>query len=159
MTLTLNHTTWPCWPLERKPASDWPQRGQIEFDSVSLSYGDTRVLKKISFEIQPRQKIGIIGRTGAGKSSIVAALFRMVEPEGDIYIDGVRTKGIGLHDLRQSISIIPQDPQLFSGTVRYNLDPFDKYEDCELWEAIEQVKNRRIGVQWSYVSHFRTKFD
>jgi len=103
------------------------------------------VLKKVTFEIQPRQKIGIIGRTGAGKSSIVAALFRMVETEGDIYIDGVRVKDIGLHDLRQSISIIPQDPQLFSGTVRYNLDPFDKYEDSELWQAIEEVsEDRRI---------------
>jgi ABC-type multidrug transport system fused ATPase/permease subunit len=63
----------------------------------------------------------------------------MTEPTGDIWIDGIRVQDIGLHDLRQCISIIPQDPQLFSGTMRYNLDPFDKYEDSELWQAIEEV--------------------
>jgi ATP-binding cassette subfamily C (CFTR/MRP) protein 4 len=98
------------------------------------------VLQDLSFEISAKEKIGIVGRTGAGKSSIIAALFRMTEPHGDIYIDDVRTKDIGLHDLRKNISIIPQDPVLFSGTVRYNLDPFGQFKDSELWQVLEDVR-------------------
>jgi ATP-binding cassette subfamily C (CFTR/MRP) protein 4 len=98
------------------------------------------VLQDLSFEISAKEKIGIVGRTGAGKSSIIAALFRMTEPDGDIYIDDVRTKDIGLHDLRKNISIIPQDPVLFSGTVRYNLDPFGQLKDSELWQILEEVR-------------------
>ena len=98
------------------------------------------VLNDICFTIQPREKIGVVGRTGAGKSSLISVLYRLAEPYGLITIDGVDTKTIGLHDLRKKISIIPQDPMLFSGTVHYNLDPFGEHTDPELWEALEQVQ-------------------
>lgn len=98
------------------------------------------VLNNLSFTIEPCEKIGVVGRTGAGKSSLISVLYRLAEPHGLITIDGVDTKTIGLHDLRKKISIIPQDPVLFSGTVHYNLDPFGEHTDTELWEALEQVQ-------------------
>jgi ATP-binding cassette subfamily C (CFTR/MRP) protein 4 len=106
---------------EKKPPSDWPNQGQITFQNVFLRYEDKDVLKNLNFEVRPKEKIGIVGRTGAGKSSIISALFRLTEPQGEIIIDGVSISQIGLHDLRNAISIIPQEPQLFSGTIRYNL--------------------------------------
>lgn len=93
----------------------------------------------MNFFIKPGEKIGIVGRTGAGKSSIIAALFRMIEPTGIIFIDGIDIKEIGLHDLRSKISIIPQDPLFFSGSIRRNLDPFNKHDEESLWGVLEEV--------------------
>jgi ATP-binding cassette subfamily C (CFTR/MRP) protein 1 len=118
----------------------WPHEGKVEFLDVELRYraGLDPVLKGVSFAIQPREKVGIIGRTGAGKSSLIQALFRMVEAErGQIIIDGLNVKTVGLKDLRSNLAIIPQDPTLFTGTIRSNLDPFDQYDDQAIWRALE----------------------
>lgn len=115
----------------KEPPSSWPQQGKVEFKNLSLRYSkeDVPVLKGLSFVIKPKEKIGIVGRTGAGKSSLIQALFRLAETEGHIFIDGVDTKCVSLNTLRSNISIIPQEPVLFSGSLRKNLDPFDDYED------------------------------
>lgn len=140
-------------PLEstpdKKPKSDWPQEGKVEFKNVYLRYSplESPVLKNLNFVIYPREKIGIVGRTGAGKSSLIQALFRLVEVEGSIEIDGVDTSEIGLHDLRSKISIIPQEPFLFSGSLRRNLDPFDSYTDEVLWRALEEVELKEMGLE------------
>ncbi|KRY65464.1 Multidrug resistance-associated protein 1 [Trichinella pseudospiralis] len=125
-----------------RPPPDWPNAGMVEFKNYSLRY---RVelepaLKNISFVARPKEKVGIVGRTGAGKSSITLALFRIVEPySGQIVIDGIDISTIGLHDLRSRLSIIPQEPVLLCGSLRMNLDPTEKKTDEELWTALEQV--------------------
>jgi len=125
----------------------WPQAGAIEFNNVKMKYreGADYVLKGVTFKARPGEKIGCVGRTGAGKSSIIQALFRMVEIEKEnsdscIKIDGVDTQTVGLHLLRDNISIIPQIPVVFSGTIRRNLDPLDHYTDAELWEVLNEVR-------------------
>ncbi|XP_012274748.1 probable multidrug resistance-associated protein lethal(2)03659 [Orussus abietinus] len=134
---------------EKKPPKDWPQSGKMEFKEVFLRYSPTEppVLKNLNFVIQPREKIGIVGRTGAGKSSLISALFRLADIEGQVVIDGVAVGEIGLHDLRSKISIIPQEPFLFSGTLRRNLDPFDSYTDDVLWRALEEVELKEMGLE------------
>lgn len=128
-----------CYVIDKKPPEDWPSCGEITFKDYYLAYDDKDVVKGLNFKIGGQEKIGIVGRTGAGKSSIIAGLFRMTEPRGDLMIDGFKVNDIGLHDLRKNISIIPQDPVLFSGTMRYNLDPFDQYPDDEIWKVINEV--------------------
>ncbi|XP_067119194.1 ATP-binding cassette sub-family C member 4-like [Centruroides vittatus] len=132
--------------LDKQPPSDWPQKGEIHFDNVFLQYSKDRntVLKNLTFRIYSGEKIGIVGRTGAGKSSIIASLFRMTEPTGTITIDGVDIKDIGLRDLRSKISIIPQDPMLFTGPLRRNIDPFNEYSEENLWHAIEEVQLKEV---------------
>lgn len=109
----------------------WPSEGRLEFKNVNLKYTekDPYVLKDICFTVQPKEKIGIVGRTGAGKSSIITSLFQLYPIEGSILIDGIDTTKLPLEDVRNKISIIPQEPVLFSGTMRKNLDPFDEYSD------------------------------
>ncbi|XP_034007075.1 multidrug resistance-associated protein 4-like [Trematomus bernacchii] len=134
------------WETKKRPLPDWPNKGLVTFDRVSFSYSPegAPVLKDISFTFKPNEKVGIVGRTGAGKSSLVSALFRLAEPQGKIYIDGVLTSEIGLHDLRTKMSIIPQDPVLFTDTVRKNLDPFGQHSDEDLWRALEEVQLKSV---------------
>lgn len=123
-----------------RPADNWPSDGRIQFKDYSTRYreGLELVLKNITLSIAKKEKVGIVGRTGAGKSSLTLALFRIIEAvEGHIEIDDVDTSKIGLRDLRKNLSIIPQDSQVFEGTVRSNLDPFSKLTDDELWKALE----------------------
>ena len=134
---------------EKKPPSEWPQNGSINFENVSLYYHNCEkpVLKDLNCEIKGGEKIGVVGRTGAGKSSVIAALFRMTEPEGCITIDGVDIKSIGLHDLRKKISIIPQDPIVFTGEVRRNIDPLNEHSDEKLWSVLEEVQLKEAVLQ------------
>ncbi|XP_072396584.1 ATP-binding cassette sub-family C member 4-like isoform X2 [Diabrotica undecimpunctata] len=126
----------------KKAPKNWPDKGQISFKETYLKYAPEQppVLKNLNFEIKSGQKVGVVGRTGAGKSSLVFALFKLAPIEGSIFIDGINISDIGLNELRMNISIIPQDPVLFSSTVRYNLDPFDKHSDEILWKALENVQ-------------------
>nr|XP_039258782.1 multidrug resistance-associated protein 4-like [Styela clava] len=131
----------------KKPPNSWPECGAIKFENVSFSYydGGPNVLRSIDFVIQPKEKIGIVGRTGAGKSSLISALFRLSElTSGEIFIDGIPISSLGLQDLRKALSIIPQDPMLFTGTVRRNIDPFNNYLDEDLWDALEQVQLKEL---------------
>lgn len=127
------------------PPKDWPTNGAIHFANVSISYFPDpkadQLLKNIEFVIKPCERVGIVGRSGAGKSSLINALFRLCyNSGGHIYIDQLDTQSMALQDLRTKISIIPQEPVLFAGTLRYNLDPFNEYSDASLWSALEQAK-------------------
>uniref|UniRef100_A0AAQ5Y5P3 ABC-type glutathione-S-conjugate transporter n=1 Tax=Amphiprion ocellaris TaxID=80972 RepID=A0AAQ5Y5P3_AMPOC len=118
----------------------WPSTGTLQFENFGLRYrkGLDWALKDISLSIQDREKVGIVGRTGAGKSSLALGIFRILEAaSGRILIDGINITQIGLHDLRSRITIIPQDPVLFSGSVRMNLDPFETCSDEDVWKALE----------------------
>ncbi|XP_077453086.1 ATP-binding cassette sub-family C member 4 isoform X3 [Stigmatopora argus] len=134
------------WETQKRPPPGWPSNGMVTFDGVSFSYSPDgpKVLHNLKVTFQPKDKVGIVGRTGAGKSSLVSALFRLSEPEGDIYIDGVLTSLLGLHDMRQKISIIPQDPVLFTGSMRKNLDPFNQHSDKELWNVLQEVQLKGV---------------
>jgi len=138
------------------PPASWPEKGEIKFENFSMKYRDDlpTVLKGLNFDISDRAKIGIVGRTAAGKSSIAAALFRVVEGyEGRIIIDGIDTKQIPLYNLRSKLTIIPQDPTLFVGTIRSNLDPMKQLTEEQLWSALEKVHFKNT------VSGFPDKLD
>lgn len=131
---------------DNRPPPFWPSQGIIVFQNVKLRYRQNLdlVLKGISFSTLPKEKIGVVGRTGAGKSSLMLAIYRMIElTEGSILIDDIDISKIGLRDLRSKLSIIPQDPTLFTGTIRSNLDPFEEYTDSELWASLGAVHMKR----------------
>ncbi|XP_060079836.1 multidrug resistance-associated protein 1-like [Ylistrum balloti] len=140
--------TEAAWVLPfRRPPHDWPDKGHVRFNDYKTRYreGLDLVLRGVNCEIQGGQKVGIVGRTGAGKSSLTVALFRLIEPAGgSIVIDGQSIANMGLHDLRSKLTILPQDPVLFSGTLRMNLDPFDVYTDDQLWKAIEHAHLKKF---------------
>lgn len=130
------------WKNSFEIDSEWPTSGIIEFRDFEVRYreGLELVLKGISFTCKSREKIGIVGRTGAGKSSLTLSLFRLIEAAaGKIVIDDVNIADIGLHSLRTRLTIIPQDPVLFSGSLRMNIDPFNSYTDDEIWIALEHA--------------------
>jgi ATP-binding cassette subfamily C (CFTR/MRP) protein 4 len=126
-----------------KPPESWPTSGDISFHSVSLRYSsdDVHVLKNVSFNVKCKEKIGIIGRTGAGKTSLISVLFHF---EGSIVIDNVDTKSVPLTELRSKITVISQDPLLFLGSLRKNLDPFGRYNDHQLWTALDEFELKEV---------------
>ncbi|KAF5388715.1 hypothetical protein D9757_004866 [Collybiopsis confluens] len=120
----------------------WPTSGTVEFKGYSTRYRPELdlVLREIDLNIKASEKIGVVGRTGAGKSSLLLALFRIIEPvQGTILVDGIDITKIGLHDLRSSISIVPQSPDLFEGTLRENIDPVGEHSDADIWDSLAQV--------------------
>lgn len=132
----------PTYDIPNRPPDDWPQEGGLRFEDLSLTYyeGGPQVLKNISININPKEKIGVAGRTGAGKSSLVSALFRMPEPAGNIYIDELALSSLNAQSTRPVISVITQNPTLFSGPLRINLDPFSRFSDADVWSVLEQVQ-------------------
>ncbi|XP_045485372.1 multidrug resistance-associated protein 1 isoform X2 [Pieris rapae] len=129
------------WNLPNGPGSTWPETGALQLDGLTICYRPGEpVLRDLTCTVSPREKLGIVGRTGAGKSTLTLGLFRIVEPtSGKIMIDGIDISSIGLHQLRSRITIIPQDPVLFSGTLRLNLDPFETFTDDQIWRSLEHA--------------------
>jgi len=129
-------------PRQTAP-SNWPSQGAISFSGVTMRYRENLplVLSEMDLEVNPHEKIGIVGRTGAGKSSVLVALFRLTElTSGTISIDGVDISKLALSALRAKLAIIPQDPVLFTGSLRYNLDPFNEHSDAALWDTLDACK-------------------
>ncbi|KAF9432868.1 hypothetical protein BGZ76_010220 [Entomortierella beljakovae] len=131
----------------------WPSEAKITFTDMSLTYprGEVPVLKHISLDFMAGERIGIVGRTGAGKSSLIGALFRLIETttgepvhRGGISIDGIDISQIGMHDLRENMAIIPQEPFLFRGTLRFNLDPLSQSQDADIWDALQSAELKRM---------------
>lgn len=125
----------------------WPRGGAVRFENVVMGYrpGLPDVLKGLSFACLEGEKVGVVGRTGSGKSSVMVSLFRFVElRSGVITVDGQDIKSLRLSQLRSSLSIIPQDPVMFSASLRFNLDPFEQHTDAELWEVIDKVSAPKI---------------
>ncbi|CAG8797679.1 8971_t:CDS:2, partial [Racocetra fulgida] len=128
--------------IEPRPPACWPHSGAITVQNLEVKYAPDLepVLHHISFNVEGQEKIGIVGRTGSGKSTMALTLFRFVEPsDGRILVDEIDISSIGVEDLRSRITIIPQDPILFTGTIRSNLDAFSQYEDSEILESLRRV--------------------
>uniref|UniRef100_A0A0E0GY00 ABC transporter C family member 13 n=1 Tax=Oryza nivara TaxID=4536 RepID=A0A0E0GY00_ORYNI len=129
------------------PSPNWPRRGDIDVKDLKVRYRSNTplILKGITISINSGEKIGVVGRTGSGKSTLVQALFRLVEPvEGHIIVDGVDIGTLGLHDLRSRFGVIPQEPVLFEGTIRSNIDPIGRYSEDEIWQALERCQLKDI---------------
>jgi len=128
-----------------RPAPTWPSAGAIAIKDIVVSYGSNIIIKDLSMQIKAGEKIGVVGRTGAGKSTLVQALFRLIEKSsGTIDIDGVDTSKIGLYDLRSRLAVIPQDPVLFQGTIRANLDPLMVCCEADMWDALDKVNLKSV---------------
>ena len=132
----------PGYQTKALPPKHWPRHGHVTLRNVTMTYykGGPRVLNNINFNIKGKSRIGVIGRTGAGKSSLVAALLRMPDAQGDVIIDGVKIIDINLKESRRCISVLSQVPVIFSGSLRRNLDPMNQHEDLRLWSALEDVQ-------------------
>ncbi|XP_076243257.1 ATP-binding cassette sub-family C member 4 [Calliopsis andreniformis] len=132
------------WESENPPPPNWPTQGRVSLKNVTMKYekDEDPVLKNLNVTIEPGWKVGIVGRTGAGKTSLISVLFRLFTDhlDGEVEIDDIDTNKLGLHELRSRLSIIPQQPFLFSESLRYNLDPFNSYEDVQLWDSLRQVE-------------------
>lgn len=136
---------------EALPGPGWPAQGELHLQELVVRYrpGLPIVLKRVNMHIPARSRVAIVGRTGAGKSTILHALLRLVEPEGGrVTLDGVDLATLGLHEVRRAIAAIPQVPILFAGSLRANLDPFDHSSDSEVWEALGQAQMRGIVSAW-----------
>ena len=136
----------PGYNVHSLPPNQWPHEGNVTFQDVSLTYypGGPQVLKKINLSIKGGTKVGVAGRTGAGKSSFVAALTRMPDADGDILVDDIPIKQINLQEARRCISVLGQSPVLFSGSLRKNLDLLDQLQDADLWRALEKVQLKEL---------------
>ena len=136
----------PGYNVHRLPPDQWPHAGNVTFQDVSLTYypGGPQVLKNINLNIKGGTKIGVAGRTGAGKSSFVAALMRMPDADGDILVDDIPIKQINLQEARRCISVLGQSPVLFSGSLRKNLDLLEQLQDADLWQALENVQLKEL---------------
>ena len=136
----------PGYKVHRLPPEHWPHEGNITFKDVSLTYypGGPQVLTKINLNIKGGTKIGVAGRTGAGKSSFLAALMRMPDADGEILIDDIPIKQINLQQVRRCISVLGQSPVLFSGSLRKNLDLLEQLQDADLWRALEDVQLKEL---------------
>ena len=136
----------PGYQVHTLPPEHWPHEGNITFQDVSLTYypGGPQVLKKINLYIKGGTKIGVAGRTGAGKSSFVAALMRMPDADGEIMVDNIPIKQTNLQEARRCISVLGQSPVLFSGSLRKNLDLLEQQQDADLWRALENVQLKEL---------------
>lgn len=140
----------------------WGDKGKIELSAARIAYGEKVVVRDVSLEIKAGEHIGIVGRTGSGKSTLINGLYRLVSvASGHIKIDDVDVSTVGLHNLRRRLTIMPQTPQLFTGTVRYNLDPLESKSDDELYQALRDVKllerldgNLLADVRMNFKSYF-----
>ena len=136
----------PGYKVKGLPPKHWPHQGTVIFKDVSLTYypGGPRVLKRINLNIKGGAKLGVAGRTGAGKSSFVASLMRMPDADGEVMIDDIPIKEINLQEARRCISVLGQSPVLFSGSLRKNLDLAEQFQDSDLWRALEDVQLREL---------------
>ncbi|CAG8573111.1 6233_t:CDS:10, partial [Cetraspora pellucida] len=141
---------------DNRPSSEWPVKGEIFINNLVMQYGPENppVIKDVTIHIKDCEKIGIVGRTGCGKSTLATSFFRFIEPKsGQIIVDGVDITKIGLKDLRSRITIIPQDPVLFNGTIRSNLDPFSEYKDITLWNALRRAHLINGDIEDEYTNY------
>ena len=141
--------------VKRKPPKDWPHAGGIRFQNVTLQHYEDgpKALRNLTFNIKPTEKIGIAGRTGAGKSSMVAALMRMAYVEGEITIDDIDIMELNVQFTRRNISVISQSPNLFSSSIRVNLDPSGNFKDSEIWDALDLMQMK------SFISNLPDQLD